>query len=325
MRPDSDESSLVSVIVPVYNAGKYLRGAVLSIIGQTYRNLEILLIDDGSTDGCIDTIADIKDKRISITRQQNSGKAAALNMGLSKCKGVYYCIQDADDLSHPERIARLIAVMNNNNEIAALFSGYDIVLNGVHFAPIFNSKQKSDCKRDIDDFRMPSHDPTGLYRISLVAGMKYDTKLRIGQGYDYILRVGERFPIMSLGECLYSYRINSTSTIRGNISTRQMMITKVWENACQRRGLDFEEWLNGHREKYHKVGQSKEGYGVLAHCMESVFQAKMKGYFLSALKTSKHCLLYRPFNPASYKPLIYALLPFFCIRYFRRLKSCYKK
>ncbi|MDD2465989.1 MAG: glycosyltransferase [Desulfobulbus sp.] len=315
------EEPLVTVIMPVYNAGEYLRDAVLSIIDQTYRNLEILVIDDGSTDHCIDTISDIHDDRITIIRQENAGRAAALNRGLSKCKGTYYAIQDADDLSHPQRIAKLIDVLQKTEEIAAVFSGYDMILNGLQIAPIFNAKLMADCKRDIDDFRMPSHDPTGIYRVSLVAGMQYDTELRIGAGYDYILRVGEQYPILSFGECLYSYRINAKSTIRRSGSTRQDMIRKVWEKACRRRGVDFQGWLSNAQERDKKVAKSSVEYGVVAQCMESVFQAKVKGNNMCALKTSMCCLTYQPRDHASYKPLIYTLLPFFCVKFYRSIKS----
>ena len=76
-----DNRPLVTVIIPVFNAGAYLRPAVESIINQTYSNLEIIIIDDGSTDNCINTITDIikQDSRVLLISQKNAGKAAALN------------------------------------------------------------------------------------------------------------------------------------------------------------------------------------------------------------------------------------------------------
>ena len=87
---------LVSVLIPVYNAGRYLVEAVESIVQQSYSNLEIIIINDGSTDGCIATLKNIQDPRIRILHQDNQGKAAALNHAFEQLKGDYFVIQDAD-------------------------------------------------------------------------------------------------------------------------------------------------------------------------------------------------------------------------------------
>ena len=93
------EQALISVIVPVYNVEKYLPECVESIISQTYGNLEIILVDDGSTDrsGKIcDEFAE-KDSRIVVIHQKNSGVSAARNRGLDVCKGDYISFVDSDD------------------------------------------------------------------------------------------------------------------------------------------------------------------------------------------------------------------------------------
>lgn len=92
-------STLVSVIVPVYNPGEHFEKCVESIIGQTYSNLEIILVDDGSTDGSeklCDEFAK-KDSRINVIHQPNGGVSNARNNGLKKCKGDYVCFVDSDD------------------------------------------------------------------------------------------------------------------------------------------------------------------------------------------------------------------------------------
>ena len=89
----------ISVIVPVYNAEKYLNYALSSICGQTYQNLEILLIDDGSTDNslkCCEEWAK-KDKRIRVFHQENAGASAARNAGIEHASGQYVMFMDGDD------------------------------------------------------------------------------------------------------------------------------------------------------------------------------------------------------------------------------------
>src|ERR1700733_3555257 len=100
---------LVSVIMCVYNAGSYLLPAVQSVLAQTYQTIELLIVDDGSTDGCMECIQKIEDPRIRIIRQKNKGKPAAMNVALAEMRGEFYALNDADDLSHPRRIELQLA------------------------------------------------------------------------------------------------------------------------------------------------------------------------------------------------------------------------
>lgn len=101
-----EQSGLVSVIVPIYNVAPYLPACLDSILAQRYRNLEIILVDDGSTDGSGD-ICDRyaqDDSRIRVIHQENRGAAEARNTGLDHATGEYICMPDADDTLHPQMI-----------------------------------------------------------------------------------------------------------------------------------------------------------------------------------------------------------------------------
>ena len=93
------ETELISVIVPVYNVERYLRRCVDSILHQTYRNLEVLLVDDGSTDasGAICDEYAAQEERVTAVHQKNGGLSAARNTGLERAKGTYLCFVDSDD------------------------------------------------------------------------------------------------------------------------------------------------------------------------------------------------------------------------------------
>ncbi len=102
-------SELISVIVPVYNTEPYIDRCVGSIVDQTYRELEIILIDDGSPDNCpeiCDRWAD-KDPRIVVIHQENRGISAARNAGIERAKGAYFAFVDSDDLLDPEYVEYL--------------------------------------------------------------------------------------------------------------------------------------------------------------------------------------------------------------------------
>lgn len=101
---------MISVIVPIYNVGEYLTACIRSITEQTYTDLQILLIDDGSTDqsGMIcDAFAE-KDSRIKVLHVENRGVSAARNTGIEMAEGEWTAFVDGDDIVHPELLARLL-------------------------------------------------------------------------------------------------------------------------------------------------------------------------------------------------------------------------
>jgi len=108
----SDAPPLLTVGMSVYNAGDFLREAVLSVVRQTFCDWELLLLDDGSTDGAVEGIADIADPRIRVIRDgENHGLAARLNQAVSLARGKYFARMDQDDICHPERFERQLAYL----------------------------------------------------------------------------------------------------------------------------------------------------------------------------------------------------------------------
>ena len=115
------EQPLISVIVPVYNVQKYLKKCVDSITSQTYKNLEILLVDDGSTDssGQICNEFEKNDARIKVIHKKNGGLSDARNAGLDRAKGQYYAFIDSDDYIQDNTIEIMLnAIKKNKSEIA---------------------------------------------------------------------------------------------------------------------------------------------------------------------------------------------------------------
>ena len=109
------EQDLISVIIPVYNGENYISEALNSIIFQTYRNLEILIIDGGSTDSTIKIIKKYKDSRIILFENKRLNLIDSLNLGISAAKGKYIARMDADDISHPKRLETQIKHLKKEN------------------------------------------------------------------------------------------------------------------------------------------------------------------------------------------------------------------
>jgi glycosyltransferase involved in cell wall biosynthesis len=119
-----DKEALVSVLMPVYNAEAHIVEAAKSMLNQTHRHLELLIVDDGCTDTSIQKVLSLNDKRIRvISNPVNLGLAASLNIAISQASGNYLARMDADDISHPERIARQIQALEKYPEISVLGTG----------------------------------------------------------------------------------------------------------------------------------------------------------------------------------------------------------
>lgn len=99
---------LVSIIIPCFNAGTFIQEALNSVLVQTYGNIEIIIVNDGSTDDTEANVFAFHDDRIKYYAQSNKGQCAASNVGLSKSKGDYIKFFDADDIMHPEHIAQQV-------------------------------------------------------------------------------------------------------------------------------------------------------------------------------------------------------------------------
>lgn len=114
---NKEREALISVIIPVYNVEKYLELCLQSVIKQTYSNLEILLIDDGSTDSSgklCDRLKEL-DKRISVYHKQNGGLSDARNYGMERAKGDFYAFIDSDDVLHKDFFSILLKVQKQEN------------------------------------------------------------------------------------------------------------------------------------------------------------------------------------------------------------------
>ncbi len=312
---------LITVIIPVYNADIYIRPALASIIQQTYQKLEIIIVDDGSTDNCMDYVRDLieNDYRTKVIKQKNSGKSVAINNALDMASGDFWLIQDADDISYPDRIARQLNTLINSPELAAVYVGHDIILNEKQFAPKYEKLSSEQCDTLIQNFKMPAHDATGMYRVSMVNNMRFDPELRIGQGVDFVLRTGEKYPIALLGECLYTYRINYNSTIRKDPINNIEKINLVIQKACKRRGLNYTNHKlvsgTGYKSKIRAANNH-----LISHCMDSVICLKRNGKITEAIRVGLTCVRLNFIDYYNYKPLLYSLMPLYMIQIYKKLK-----
>ncbi|MDR4931332.1 glycosyltransferase family 2 protein [Segatella bryantii] len=131
----------VSIIIPAYNVEKYIEKCLTSIINQTYKNIEIIIIDDGSNDSTysICSLFQRKDNRIKLFSIENGGVSNARNFGLTKVSGQYICFVDSDDFVEKEYIENLLTAVQ----------GFDIAISGIH---VFGSDEKYEYTNGVVEF-----------------------------------------------------------------------------------------------------------------------------------------------------------------------------
>jgi glycosyltransferase involved in cell wall biosynthesis len=172
----------VTVILPVYNASHYLKEAVNSILNQTYKKFEFIIINDGSTDGCCDFLSNIDDHRIKrINHEKNKGLIETLNEAIELSQGEFIVRMDADDISYPYRIQTLLDYMKANPRVGIAGSYTNLTGNSLFHTKYLNSDEiKSRLLFD----NVYSH-PTMIFRKTVFSenGIYYNKKYHHAEDY----------------------------------------------------------------------------------------------------------------------------------------------
>lgn len=199
----------VTVAMPIYNAGRYLRTAVMSIVGQTFADWELLIIDDGSTDGALYTIADIQDGRIRILRDgKNKGLAARLNESIEMARGRYFARMDQDDVSYPERLARQVAALEAMPQVDLLATRAITIDEDDDMTGMFPYRLSHEeiCARPWIGFYFPH--PTWFGRIDWFRKHRYaEPAPYLCEDQELLLRSRLDSLFATLDEVLFAYRI----------------------------------------------------------------------------------------------------------------------
>ncbi|MGA9379390.1 MAG: glycosyltransferase family A protein, partial [Phormidium sp.] len=114
--------SLISVIIPVYNGEKTIRETIESVLNQTYKNFELIVINDGSQDATLEVVSAIEDQRLKVFSYSNAGLSASRNRGIFQANSEFITFLDADDLWLPDKLESQFNALQNNSEAALAYS-----------------------------------------------------------------------------------------------------------------------------------------------------------------------------------------------------------
>ena len=202
----------LSVIMPVYNGERYLSQAIESILNQTFRDFELLIINDGSTDRSREIAASYADPRIVLTdNERNMGLSRSLNRGIRLARGEYIARQDADDLSHPDRLRRQVEYLERHPDTVLL--GTRIQWIDPQGQSLRLSSPTFTCSQIRWGYLFVSagiSGPVGLFRKRLVVDQigLYSVDFRYANDAELYSRIARRFCVVNLPEVLYQMRVH---------------------------------------------------------------------------------------------------------------------
>ncbi len=253
----------VSVLMPVYNAGPYLPEAVESILGQTFGDFVLYLLNDGSTDGSLEVLRryEAADARVRVISRENRGLIATLNEGIAVTETEYIARMDSDDVALPERFAEQVAYLDAHPECVAVGSFVELidsegmVLRTIEYPRTHAEVLES--QRARINSSVIAH-PTAMLRTSAVNQVRgYSRDFPDAEDIDFFLRLGEAGELANIPKVLLKYRQHVQSI--GYSKRRQ-------------------QWLSSHAAA--KAAIARRGYNESDYPIEETFQAQSVGDML---------------------------------------------
>jgi glycosyltransferase involved in cell wall biosynthesis len=266
----------ICVATPAYNAEKYIADSIESILRQTHKDFEFILIDDGSTDKTYSIIENYakKDQRITLIKNEtNLGISGNRNKILSLVKSKYLAWQDADDISMPQRLQHQYELMECHPEVGIL-GGYLHIFdqNGDLGIRKYPATDKS--LRKIIFRYSPVAQPGAMIRVSALKKMgEYDLNCPPAEDLDMSFRIGSRYKFANLQEVVIKYRENNSSATFKNLKTMEINTLKIRKKYSKSFGYKM-TWVD-------------KLYNVMHFLSIYIVPAKLKIKLFAVLRNSK--------------------------------------
>ena len=197
----------VSVVMSVYNEERHVEEAIRSILDQTFKDFEFIVVDDGSTDKTPQILRSFSDPRLKIIRQRNMGLTKALNRGISLAEGEYIARMDADDVSLPERLERQVKFLDENPEVGIVGTAYyEIDAEGRILGRERFPTRDEDLRKVLIRYNPFFHASVMIRRTVFEKVGLYDESFPYAQDYELWFRVARHFKLANLPEFLMMRR-----------------------------------------------------------------------------------------------------------------------
>lgn len=267
----------VTVLMAVYNGERFLRQAIASVLTQTYRDFELVIIDDASTDNTADILSEFQDRRLRVIRNaMNLGGGGAGNEGLRNAAGEYVAVLDADDVACPERLAFQVAYLDAHREVALLGTGCEIIdENGACVRVYFPPTDPTVLRWDLH-FRNRIVHSSVMYRRDMALKVGgYDTQLRLAYDFALWARLSADSLLAQVPMVLTCYRLNASGLMHMQPSNlRSSTCEVVARNIRRLTGLqvnpEVAACLNGQKVS---AGIAVQAYRTLEACISAFLSA----------------------------------------------------
>jgi hypothetical protein len=225
----------VSVLMAAYNAETFLRPAIDSVLNQTLRDFELIIVNDGSRDGTADIVRSYADPRIVYHPQENHGLARSLNTGLNLARGEYVARMDADDISTPDRLELQAAYLDAQAKVAVVGGCYEVFDDERGTLETFVAlPEERDIKNEFYIRNPYGHGSVMFRRDMAMAEGGYDEVFPI-EDYEMWWRLSQKYAIGNVPSVIYKWRLVQSGISHGGSDKRQApileMVNRVWSAA----------------------------------------------------------------------------------------------
>ena len=237
----------LTVILPVYNAMPYLPAAVESILHQSFADFAFVIVNDGSTDGSEQYLSALRDPRIEIINQANTGQGAARNVALSKCRTEFVALMDADDISKPNRLLAQLEYLDSNPNVVMLGTQFEFLIGTVAQRAPRTPLDHDAIEARLMKGRAGLCHPSLMFRTEAAKACGGYPAGVFGEDIDFCLRMCEYGRTANLDRVLLQYRLQSMQTSMAQ--TREVIRVSRYaacRASCRRSGLPIptlEEFL----------------------------------------------------------------------------------
>lgn len=236
----------VSVIIPAYNAGKYLAETINSVLAQSYTDFEIIISDDGSTDNTEAISKSYNDPRIKYKQQKNSGVSAARDNGAEHASGKYLAFLDADDLFHPDNLAKKVVALEQQPSAALVFADCTVI-DGT--GRITGEKLIGKDENVLEDLLLwngtviPGPSSILVTREAFEKSGGFDPKFSTAADQDFFFRIAHKRKCIRVPEVLTSYRKHD-SNMHMNIALMERDHIGVYKKTAKAKMFKSESFQN---------------------------------------------------------------------------------
>ena len=257
-------SDLVSVVIPVYNSERYLEECLDSVISQTYQNVEIIVVDDGSTDSSPDILKRYSD-RVSVFSKKNNGLTSALNLGINKMNGHWFKWFSPDDLMYPYTIETLVDEAKKYSDDAIIYSNWNIIDDTGNILREFHESDYNDLSNFDYNIRLLDGQQINVNTTLIPSHLFEKVSIRelndpVAIDYDFFLCSallhGTTFHLIS--KPLIKYRIHSDQLSHKNISKTLDYISEIKNEILQRLDGSVKDRYIHELKQYQKTKPTKQ-------------------------------------------------------------------